>query len=65
MNNRGPRTDPWRTMFQCTPVREKIISYIRGFYFNFLFSNSHKGLQPVFLDTPWGPKKCNLANTIS
>jgi hypothetical protein len=31
MNNKVPRIDPWGTlcMFQCTPIREKILSCIR------------------------------------
>ena len=37
MNNRGPRTDPWRTPRFNTPLRENIFSCIKWFYFNFVF----------------------------
>jgi hypothetical protein len=37
MNNIGPRIDPWGIpMFQCTPVRGKILSCTRSLYFNFV-----------------------------
>jgi hypothetical protein len=48
LNIRDPITDPWGTPFPCTPVSEKIISCIMGFYFKFMFSIRYKGLEPIF-----------------
>ena len=49
MKKRGPINDPWETlMFQCTQVREKILSSITRSYLNFVLILARSELKDIF-----------------
>jgi len=48
MNNRGPRIDPWETLYFNVAQSEKNFELYYVIFFNFLSYGSYIGSEPIF-----------------